>query len=42
MMAAIGVGLAVGWVLAVGCVVDKLLERIPAVERFIERLPLGR
>ncbi len=30
-------------VLAAGCVVaDKLLPRIPAVERFIRRLPLGR
>ena len=28
--------------LAVGCVVaDKLFPRIPAVERFIQRLPLG-
>ena len=41
MTAAIGAGLAIGWVLAVGCVADKLLARIPAVERFIRRLPLG-
>lgn len=29
-------------VLAVGCIVaDKLFPRIPAVERFIQRLPLA-
>lgn len=42
MTAAVVVGMAVCAVLAVGCVVaDKLLARIPAVERFIDRLPLG-
>lgn len=30
-------------VLAAGCLVaDKLMPRIPAVERFIRRLPLGK
>lgn len=42
MTAAVGAGLAIGWLLAAGCVADKLLARIPAVERFIEQLPLGR
>lgn len=28
--------------LVLGCVVDKLLARIGPVERYIERLPLGR
>lgn len=29
-------------VLAAGCAADKLMERIPAVERFIRSLPLGK
>ena len=42
MTAAVVVGMAVCAVLAVGCVVDKLLAHIPAVERYIDRLSLGR
>ncbi len=41
MTAAVGAGLAFCWLLAAGCIVDKLMEHIPAVERFIEQLPLG-
>lgn len=40
--AVVGAGMALCGVLAVGCVVDKLLARIPAVERYIESLPLGK